>query len=157
MDGQDVLARIQERGRLYGTNHTRRTVRGVLGVLSDLLPTPAFRRLAAHLPGDVRPVVPSGEGRAIEVLTCRAFITRLASRLLVDEPEAAFLARVVFEQLNAAAVGATPATVAHLVAADLRPLLRAGVPQARPAAPQYRIKLTVPARAAVKRAATSAR
>jgi uncharacterized protein (DUF2267 family) len=157
MDGQDVLARIQERGRLYGINQTRRAVHGVLGVLADLLPTPAFRRLTAHLPADVRPPVPSGEGRPIEVLTCRAFITRLATRLHLEEPDAAFLARVVFEQLNTAAEGASPATVAHLVAADLRPLLSAGVPQTRPAAPQFRIRLTVPARPAVKQAAASAR
>ena len=155
MDGQDVLARIQERGRLYGINHTRRTVQGVLGVLSDLLPTPAFRRLTAQLPADVRPPVPSAQTRTIEVLTCRAFITRLASRLHLEEPDAAFLARVVFEQLNAAALGATPATVAHLVTADLRPLLRAGVAPTRTAAPQYRIKLTVPARATTKQPAAA--
>jgi len=153
MDGRDVLARIQERGRLYGANHTRRTIQGVLGVLADLLPAPAFRRLTATLPGDVHPAVPADADRPIEMLGCRAFITRLAARLHVDEPDAAFLARVVFEQLNAVAAGATPATVSHLVAADLRPLLRAGVAHTRPAAPQYRIKLTVPARAAVKRPA----
>ena len=156
MDGQDVLARIQERGRLYGVNHTRRTVQGVLDVLSDLLPSPALRRLTAHLPADVRPPLPPRETRTIEVLTCRAFIARLAARLFVDEPDAAFLARVVFEQLNTTA-GTTPAAVAHLVAADPRLLLRAGVPQARPLAPQYRIRLTVPARPAVRQAVTSAR
>jgi uncharacterized protein (DUF2267 family) len=151
MDGQDLMARIQERGRLHGTNQTRRAVQGVLGVLQDMLPAPAFRRLTAHVPAELHPAPPSAAVRPIEMLGCRAFVGRVAARLFLDEPDAAFLARVVFENLNAAASGTTPAAIAHLVAADLRPLLRAGVTH-RPA-PQLRITVPAPATATLKRAA----
>ncbi|UQU62373.1 DUF2267 domain-containing protein [Couchioplanes caeruleus] len=151
MDGQDLLTRIQERGHLHGANQTRRAVQGVLGVLRDMLPTPAFRRLTAHLPADLHPAPPAAGTRPIEVLGCRAFVARVAARLLLEEPDAAFLARVVFEHLNTATSGATPATIAHLVAADLRPLVRAGVTRALPATPQLRITLPAPATATAKR------
>ncbi|MEV4706301.1 DUF2267 domain-containing protein [Actinoplanes sp. NPDC049316] len=157
MDGHDLLARIQARGRLHGINQTRRTVQGVLGALQDLLPAPAFRRMTAHLPADLHPAPPAGDARPIEVLGCRAFITRLAARLHLDEPDAAFLARTVFEHLNAAGSGPAPAAVAHLVAADLRPLLRAGVTPARQPTLRMRISLASSSGSAAKQVAGSDR
>ena len=123
MDHDDLLARIQRSGRLPGRNESRRVACGVLTVLSELLPAPSYRRLTALLPEDVRQRLPRpGAGRIIHVLDCRGFVARVADRLMADGPDAAFLARVVLQQLNAIGHGVTPAALAHLVPADLRPL-----------------------------------
>jgi uncharacterized protein (DUF2267 family) len=121
----DVLAIVQERGRLHGPNETRRAVRAVVGVLADALPPPIFQRLVAHLPGTVRIGLPHS---GVPVSSCRDFITRIGDRLLVDDPNAAFLARIVLEELNAVRHGHTPAQFAHLAPADMRPLLKASAP-----------------------------
>jgi hypothetical protein len=62
----------------------------------------------------------------------RAFVTGVARRLHVDEPNAAFLARIVFGELNAAQHGITPAGIATTAPPDLRPLLTATT-EAQPA------------------------
>lgn len=121
----DLLAIVQERGRLHGPNETRRAVRTVVGVLADVLPPPIFQRLVVHLPGPVRIGLPHS---GIPVAGCRDFITRIGGHLLVDDPNAAFLARIVLEQLNSAWHGHTPAQFAHMAPEDLRPLLRATAP-----------------------------
>jgi hypothetical protein len=130
MDHDDLLARIQRDGRLYGPNESRRVMLAVLGSLSELLPAPAYRRLLAALPADVRQRLPRpGAGRISPVTGVRVFVARIAGRLHVDGPDAAFLARVVLTQLNASGRGCAPAALAPLVPADLRPLLRSGAPE----------------------------
>src|SRR5690242_11411019 len=71
------------------------------------------------MPADLPPA-PTGVPAA-----STGFVSRVAARLIIDETDAAFLCRVVFAQLNAAPVGPTPAGLADLVPAGLRPLLRA--------------------------------
>jgi uncharacterized protein (DUF2267 family) len=110
---------------LHGPNETRRAVRAVVGTLGDVLPPPIFPRLVVHLPGAIRIGLPSS---GIPVFSSRDFITRIGDRLLVDDPNAAFLARIVLEQLNAVRHGHTPSHFAHLAPSDLRPLLRAMPP-----------------------------
>jgi uncharacterized protein (DUF2267 family) len=126
----DLLVIVQERGRLHGPNETRRAIRAVVGALGDVLPPPIFQRLAAHLPASVRIGPPSS---GIPVSSCQDFVSRIADRLLIDDPNAAFLARIILEQLNAVRHGHTPAQFAHLAPADLRPLLRAAAPVHTPA------------------------
>jgi uncharacterized protein (DUF2267 family) len=126
----DLLAIVQDRGRLHGPNETRRAVRAVVGTLGDVLPPPIFPRLVVHLPGPIRIGLPSS---GIPVHGSQDFITRIGDRLMVDGPNAAFLARIVLEQLNAARHGHTPARFAHLAPSDLRPLLRATPPALAPA------------------------
>ncbi|MET0418772.1 MAG: DUF2267 domain-containing protein [Actinoplanes sp.] len=127
MGQDDLLARVQRNGRLYGPNESRRAICAVVDVLGELLPEPAYRRLVASLPADIRQRLPwTGAGRFLPVAGVRAFVARLVDRLHTDGPDAAFLARVVLTQLNADGYG--PAALAPLVPADLRPLLRAGAP-----------------------------
>jgi hypothetical protein len=78
-----------------------------------------FDLLAERLPHPVvhRPAVPAG------LPTGRKFLAGIAGRLSLEGPDAAFTARVVLEELNATGRVITPARFAHLVAADLRPLL----------------------------------
>ncbi|BCJ40019.1 hypothetical protein GCM10010168_28770 [Actinoplanes ianthinogenes] len=142
MNHDDLLIRIQRNGRLHGRNESRRVTTTVLGVLSELLPAPAYRRLTAALPEELRQRLPIPEpGGIIEILDVRRFLSRVTERLYADSADAAFLARVVLSELNATDQGVRPAQLAHLVPADLRPLFRsrpaqpwsAALPQPRPA------------------------
>jgi uncharacterized protein (DUF2267 family) len=134
----DLLVTVQRRGRLYGRNETRRAITAVLGAVGDVLPPSVFHRLAVHLPAEIRRHLPDP---GTPVTGCRDFLGRIADRLLVDGPDAAFLARVVLENLNARPHGLTPGAVAHLAPADLRPLLSATLPDApRTAAPALAVR-----------------
>ncbi|NMO57884.1 DUF2267 domain-containing protein [Actinoplanes sp. TBRC 11911] len=125
----DLLVTVQERGRLHGPNETRRAVRAVLAALCDVLPPPIFQRLAVHLPSPLRMGL---RDSGVPVSGCHDFVSRIGDRLLVDDPNAAFLARIILEQLNAVRHGHTPAQFADLAPADLRPLLRASAPAHTP-------------------------
>ncbi|MEV6349542.1 DUF2267 domain-containing protein [Actinoplanes sp. NPDC051851] len=129
MTQDDLLARIQLRGRLHGRNESRRVAAAVLTVLGELLPAPAYRRLIDPLPGEVRHRLPEPDtSRIVEIVDLGRFLTRIAERLYVDGPDGAFLTRVVLGELNTAGFPVGPADVAHLVSADLRPLLRSRAP-----------------------------
>jgi hypothetical protein len=134
---EDLLARVQQRGRLHGPNESRRAVCAVVEALGEFLSPRAFHLLTEQLPDDVRHRVRRSE---VSVLapTLRAFLAGIAVRLFLDGPDAAFTARIVLEELNATGRVITPARFAHLVAADLRALLCArrapvAVDQANPA------------------------
>jgi hypothetical protein len=119
VDDEDLLARVQHRGRLHGRNESRRAVRAVVEAIGEFLSPRAFHLLADQLPVAVRhrPVA------AGSLPSCRSFLAGIAGRLLMDGPDAAFTTRVILEELNATGRVITPARFAHLVAADLRPLL----------------------------------
>ena len=125
MDQDDLLARIQRNGRLHGRNESRRVTVTVLGVMRELLPASAYRRLTGPLPEELRQRLPLPEpGRIVEIVDCRRFLSRIADRLYADGADAAFLTRVVLAELNSAVRGVTPAELAHLVPTDLRALFR---------------------------------
>jgi hypothetical protein len=127
----DLLTRIAERARLHGPNETRRTVCATLEALTGVLPPLVLHPLLITIPDGIRRELPVG--RAPRLRNCREFITAIAGRLHVEEPEAAFRARIIFEQLNDQPYGLTPASVAHLTPRDMRPLLTARDPS-RPVA-----------------------
>ncbi|AEV85878.1 hypothetical protein ACWT_4859 [Actinoplanes sp. SE50] len=125
MNHDDLLIRIQRSGRLHGRNESRRIAVTVLGVLSEVLPAAAYRRLTATLPEELRQRLPPAEpGRIVEIVDCRRFLARVAARLYADGGDAAFLTRVVLAELNDGARGVSPAELAHLVPMDLRALFR---------------------------------
>ncbi len=135
---------VQQRARLHGPNETRRAVRAVVGALADVLPPTVYQRLAVQLPAAIRAGLPAP---GTPVASCRDFLTRIGTGLFVDGPNAAFLARVVLEQLNAAGHPHVPASAAAYAPADLRPLLTAMPPSVppvvrtirrRPVAPRHR-------------------
>jgi hypothetical protein len=121
VDDEDLLARVQHRGRLHGRNESRRAVRAVVEALGEFLSARAFHLLAEQLPIPVRHLPPPNA----TVPTARTFLAGIAGRLLLDDPDAAFTTRIVLEELNATGRVITPARFAHLVAPDLRPLLGA--------------------------------
>ncbi|MBM2620350.1 DUF2267 domain-containing protein [Actinoplanes sp. LDG1-06] len=146
MDIDGLLAGVERRARLHGRRESLRVVSGVVGALADVLPARSLELLAPHLHGEIREQM-DGRVRVETPATCRAFLGRVASVLYVDEPDNAFLARVVLEHLNASLRVISPAAFAHLVAPDLRPLLRSGRPPvatraaARPAALTAKVRM----------------
>jgi hypothetical protein len=117
MRGDDLLSEIQVGGRLHGRNETRRVVRAVLGTLGRVLDTTPLEKT---VPADLLPA----ESPDDHAWNARLFIHTVASLLMIDEPDAAFLCRITFAQLNDACDSA-PAMLAPLAPADLRPLLLA--------------------------------
>ncbi len=145
MDDDDLLARVQVRGRFHGRNESRRAVRAVVEALGEFLSPRSFRLLADQLPEDVRrrpgkPTLPKPT-LPVRTMTARAFLARIGRQLLVDGPGAAFTARIVLEELNAGRRVIRPAAFAHLVAPDLPPLLRAHPPADRLAPPRRIIRV----------------
>jgi hypothetical protein len=141
MDRPDLLSRVQRRGRLYGRNESRRVIRAVIDILVEAVPVPQARRLAMRVATETGGGLPdaalSDDGPHNTECDCRAFITAVAQRLFTDEPNAAFLSRVVFGELNAAPHGITPAALTPSAPLDLRALLsaEAATESARPSGP----------------------
>jgi uncharacterized protein (DUF2267 family) len=122
MHREDVLSEVQRRARLRGRNHARRVLHAVLGALREYVPEPVFQRLADQLPADAGAPPPGGP--AVATGGCRDLIRDVARRLHVGEPDAAFYARVTFEQLNASCPhGTSPARIAPSLPADMRALV----------------------------------
>lgn len=124
MHRDNVVSRVRVRARLHGRNETHRAVRAVLAVLASVAPPEAFRALTAALPAELLPSSPWTGAAA----TSRQFVAGVAGCLYLDEPSAAFLCRVVFEELNAALPASGPTRIAAGLPADLRPLLTARPP-----------------------------
>lgn len=151
MDIDVLLAEVERKARLHGRRESLRVVNGVLGALADVLPERASELLAPHLPAELRTAL-AGRARVETPAICRAFLDRVTAIVYADKPDNAFLARVVLEHLNTSLRVISPAAFAHLVAADLRPLLLAGrpavvrdVPAATPPASRIRVPAIVPA------------
>jgi uncharacterized protein (DUF2267 family) len=117
----NVVSRVQFRARLHGRNETVRAVRAVLAVLAATAPAEPYRALTASLPAELVPPTAA----ATPAPSRRRFVTAVAEALYLDEPSAAFLARVVFEELNRSHPATGPARMSTTVPADLRPLLTA--------------------------------
>ena len=131
---EDPLTQVRIHANLYGRSHAGRVVGAVLGALRPHLPGPVWNDLAARLPDGIE-VTPSAAaaGDARE-----AFISDIAQRLNVRETDAAFYARVTFEQLNAYCHGVTPAAASSSAPAGLRGLLTA---RADDPASRHRLRL----------------
>jgi uncharacterized protein (DUF2267 family) len=126
MHRDDLLSQVRVRARLRGRGHAQRVVEAVVQALQGLVPETVFHGLTAQLPFAVdRTPPPGGVADDRTAGACRDLIRDVARRLHVDEPDAAFYARITFEQLNAFCRGTTPARIAPSLPADLRPLLSA--------------------------------
>jgi hypothetical protein len=121
VDNEDLLSRVQQRGRLHGRNETYRAVRAVVEALGEFLSQRAFHLITELLPEDSRRHLRHTPKPGLP--TCRTFLDAVTTRLLLDGPDATFTTRVILEELNATGRVITPARFAHLVAPDLRALL----------------------------------
>jgi uncharacterized protein (DUF2267 family) len=118
MHREDLVSQVRARARLHGRNQAGRVIRAVLQASRPLVPEPAFRQLVDQLPSDLADLPAHGDASP-------SLIDSVARALHVDRPNAAFLARVVFEQLNSFCRGVTPATIAPSLPAEVRPLFTA--------------------------------
>jgi uncharacterized protein (DUF2267 family) len=121
----DLVSQVRASARLCGPNEARRAVAAVLSALPAALSGP----LLSQLPGlpDFPPV-------KAPLADTASLVATVAARLHIDEPNAAFLCRVVFAHLNTAPHGITPARLAHLAPPEIRSMLCA-----RPEDPAARI------------------
>ncbi|WP_143162686.1 DUF2267 domain-containing protein [Couchioplanes caeruleus] len=127
MHRDDLVSHVRARARLHGRNEARRVIRAVLQACRQFVPDRTFQQVNAQLPADVAaPGREHGDEQpSVDGDACRTLIRSVARRLHVDEPNAAFLSRVVFEQLNNYCRGVTPASIAPSLPAEVRPLLAA--------------------------------
>lgn len=129
MHRDDLLSQVRTHARLHGRNHARHVVRAVLRALRDIAGETALRDLVAQLPPEVRPPAstpgPARDAAATDGRASTRLVRDIARQLHVTEPDAAFYARITFEQLNSLGHGVTPAGLAGSLPADLRPLLSA--------------------------------
>jgi uncharacterized protein (DUF2267 family) len=130
MHRDELVTQVRARARLHGRKEAGRVIRAVLLAFRPLVPDVTFQRFARQLPDEVRaPLAEQGPWAerepSVENGTARAFVRQVARRLHIDEPNAAFLSRVVFEQLNDYCREVTPASVAASLPAELRPLISA--------------------------------
>lgn len=126
MHRDDPLTQVRIHARLHGRNHARRVVGAVLDALHDVADEAEFQDLVGQLPADL-----AGRSRGRRPTgSRREFVRHIADYLHIDQPDAAFYARVTFEQLNAFCRGVTPAGLAPALPADLRPLLTARIDSA---------------------------
>ena len=129
MHRDDLLSEIRTHARLHGRNHARHVVRAVLQALRDIVGEPAVRDLTEQLPPEARPPAsgssPSRDAATTDARASTRLVRDIARQLHVSEPDAAFYARITFEQLNDFCRGVTPAGLAAALPADLRPLLSA--------------------------------
>ncbi len=129
MHRDDLLTQIRIRARLYGRNHARRVVQAVMHALRKHLPETAYHDLVGQLPADVCVTSPGrrqvSHGHTVKTRAAQQLVRDIAEELHVTGPDAAFYARITFEQLNAFCRGVTPAQLAASLPADLRPLLSA--------------------------------
>ncbi|GGQ62786.1 DUF2267 domain-containing protein [Couchioplanes azureus] len=144
MHRDDLVSHVRARGRLHGRNEARRVIRTVLQACRQLVPDRTLQQVIVQLPAELAPprVAPADDGAGRQHIAgdaCRTLIRSVAQGLHIDEPNAAFLSRVVFEQLNSYCRGVTPASLAPWAPAEVRPLL-----SARPDDPARRYRLLLP-------------
>ncbi|HWS39605.1 MAG TPA: DUF2267 domain-containing protein [Actinoplanes sp.] len=144
MDIDILLSNVERNARLHGRRESLRVITGVTAALTDVLPVRASELLTPHLPTEIR----TGLARHTRIETpsaCRPFLDRITAILYADQPDNAFLARVALENLNASLHVMSPAAFAHMVDADLRPLLLAGRPAVTRNHPTRTDRVRIPA------------
>ena len=104
MHRDDLLSGIRINARLYGPREALRVLHAVLDALAATAPPGPMRELRAQ--------VPPAPATVERHLAPHDLIGSVAGILGVDAPEAAFLARQVFAQLNVWCHGVTPAALA---------------------------------------------
>lgn len=136
MQHDEFIGHVQDRGRLSSRGDAERATRAVLETLGERVPEGLAEHIAAQLPHEIgehlrRTVTLGGQGTG-ERFDMNTFVSRTAERAGVDEPQAAYLARVVAEIPDEATQGVA-GRVNESLPTDLGNLLTSGSSgQARP-------------------------
>jgi uncharacterized protein (DUF2267 family) len=130
MQHDALVGQVQARGRLPDTGRAESAIRATLETLGERIPEGLAENLAAQLPREIgehlrRTVTLGGTGTG-ERFDRDQFIARVAARAGIDEPQAAFVARVVFEVVDEATQGGVMDRVREALPADLAELSRSG-------------------------------
>lgn len=108
----------------------QRATRATLETLGERIPSGLATNLAAHLPQEIgehlRRTVPFGMDATGGRFESGEFVARVAARSTTDEPQAAYLARVVWEVTGEATAGGVTAKVADALPEGIRRLVSAG-------------------------------
>ncbi|POM27085.1 hypothetical protein BTM25_14940 [Actinomadura rubteroloni] len=130
MQHDKLIGQVQARARLASRGEAETACRATLETLGERVPEGVADHLAAQLPREIgenlrRTEVFGGAGTG-ERFDRHDFVERVAQRAHVDEPRAAYLARVVFETVGEATQGGVMDKVAAAVPDDIRQLITAG-------------------------------
>ena len=129
MDEDTLMGQVQNLARLSTRADAERAVRSTLETLAERIPAGLAGNLAAQLPHEVgenlRRVAADPLHESGERFDRDEFIHRISDRAGVDDPQAAYLARVVFEVIDEAASPVMD-TVRGVLPEDLQQLTSAG-------------------------------
>ncbi|NED99442.1 DUF2267 domain-containing protein [Phytoactinopolyspora halotolerans] len=131
MQHDEFIGHVQHRAQLSSRGDAERATRATLETLGERVTGGLATNLAAQLPEEIgehlRRTVPFGADDAPgERFEADEFIRRVAARSTTDEPQAAYLARVVFEVTDEATQGSVTSKVAETLPDDIRSLITAG-------------------------------
>jgi uncharacterized protein (DUF2267 family) len=131
MQHDEFIGQVQNRARLDSRGAAERATRATLETLGERLPDGVADNLAAQLPREIgehlrrTAVSVFGDGTG-ERFNRQEFVRRVADVESVDEPAAAYHARVVLEVVDEATNGQIVGRVYDTLPDDLSALLRAG-------------------------------
>lgn len=130
MQHDEFMGQVQQRAQLASRGEAERASRATLETLGERVPEGLADNLAAQLPQEIgehlrRTEVLGGFGTG-ERFDLQTFTDRVAARAGVDEPRAAYLARVVLEIVGEASQGKVLDKVRASVPSDIQQLIDAG-------------------------------
>lgn len=130
MQHDQFIGQVQNRARLDSRGAAEQATRATLETLAARIPDGLAENLAAQLPPEIgehlrRKSSPAGEGSG-ERFDRQEFVRRVADTGAVDEPTAAYQARVVMEVVDDATSGQIVNRVYEALPEELAGLLRAG-------------------------------
>lgn len=127
MQHDQFIGLVQDRARLSSRGQAEGAARATLETLGERIPDDLALNVAAQLPPEIgehlrRAAREDGDGTG-EPFGFDEFAHRVAEREHIDEPEAIYHSRVVFELLDQATTGAVMDRVRDALPEDLRPLI----------------------------------
>lgn len=130
MKHDELIGQVQARAQLGSRGDAETACRATLETLGERLPEGLADNLAAQLPREIgehlrRTEVYGGAGTG-ERFDRHDFIERVGARAGADDPQAAYLARVVLEVVGEAAQGGVMTRVGDALPDDIRELVTAG-------------------------------
>jgi uncharacterized protein (DUF2267 family) len=130
MQHDEFIGQVQARARLSSRGDAERATRATLETLAERIPEGLADDIAAQLPDEIgehlrRTIVYGGVGTG-ERFDTGEFVRRVSERSGTDEPQAAFLTRVVCEVVDEATAGILTRKAAESLPDDLRKLVTAG-------------------------------
>lgn len=129
MDHDEFIGQVQHRARLGSRGDAERAARATLETLAERMAAGAAQNLAAQLPREIgehlRREAPA-QGGTGERFSLDDFFERVTEREGIDQPDAAFHARVVLEVTDEATTGSLMAKVREQFPSEFDRLFDAG-------------------------------